>query len=341
MLKQSFIQQLNVLGKERKPFLFIIDFDGTEASQIIPLSELHHSKNIQFDFHGISNIQPTDNKFCKEIHLDKYPISYERYLNAFNYCRSELNYGNSYLLNLTFPTRIETNLTLQEIFNFSQAKYKLQIADKLVCFSPETFIQIKDGIISSNPMKGTISTTTKNAAHLLLNNKKEYAEHATIVDLIRNDLNRVAKKVKVEQFRYLDYIQKHDGELIQVSSKIIGLLPKNYHEQIGDILSKLLPAGSITGAPKQKTIEIIKNAEQYDRAFYTGVFGYFDGQNLDSAVMIRFIENIEGQLYFKSGGGITSQSEPSLEYQELIDKVYVPIRNYKSSKSKTPEYSLA
>ena len=138
----------------------------------------------------------------------------------------------------------------------------------------------------------------------------------------------MAKKIKVEEFRYLDYIPTHNGELIQVSSKISGQLPDNYQENIGDILSKLLPAGSITGAPKRKTIEIIKTAEQYERGFYTGVFGYFDGQNLDSAVMIRFIENIDEQLYFKSGGGITNQSNPKAEYQELIDKVYVPIRNH-------------
>jgi para-aminobenzoate synthetase component 1 len=279
--------------------------------------------------------------FQKNVQLAKYPVSYERYKKAFDYCLKELKYGNSYLLNLTFPTRIECNLTLREMFDFSEAKYKLYIKNKLVCFSPETFVQIKNGIISSNPMKGTSLANNKNAAHDLLNNKKEYAEHATIVDLIRNDLNRVAKKIQVEKFRYLDYIPTHEGKLIQASSKISGQLPNDYPENIGTILSKLLPAGSITGAPKRKTIEIIKTAEQYDRGFYTGIFGYFDGQNLDSAVMIRFIENIDGQLYFKSGGGITSQSDPKAEYQELIDKVYVPIRNDKDSKSEITKYSLA
>lgn len=328
MLNKSFVHQLNQLGKQKTPFVFIIDFDITEASQIIPLSELKDSKAIQFNINGISNFDSNNELFQKTVQLEKYPIDYERYKKAFEYCIEELNYGNSYLLNLTFPTRIECNLTLQEIFKFSQAKYKLYFKNKFVCFSPETFIQIKNGVISSNPMKGTSLANSENAATDLLNNKKEYAEHATIVDLIRNDLNRVAKKIKVEEFRYLDYIPTHNGELIQVSSKISGQLPDNYQENIGDILSKLLPAGSITGAPKRKTIEIIKTAEQYERGFYTGVFGYFDGQNLDSAVMIRFIENIDEKLYFKSGGGITNQSNPKAEYQELIDKVYVPIRNH-------------
>ena len=92
-----------------------------------------------------------------------------------------------------------------------------------------------------------------------------------------------------------------------------------------EILLKLLPAGSICGAPKKKTLEIISKYETYERGYYTGVFGIFDGNNLHSAVMIRFIEKSDGKFIFKSGGGITSLSDPMDEYQELIDKVYVPI----------------
>jgi para-aminobenzoate synthetase component 1 len=105
----------------------------------------------------------------------------------------------------------------------------------------------------------------------------------------------------------------------------VGKLPNDYAQRIGSILFELLPAGSISGAPKKKTVEVIKAAETYERGYYTGVFGYFDGETLDSGVMIRFIENINGKLYFKSGGGITTFSNAASEYQELTDKVYVPI----------------
>ena len=88
---------------------------------------------------------------------------------------------------------------------------------------------------------------------------------------------------------------------------------------------RLLPAGSVSGAPKSRTLEIIRSAEQSDRGYYTGVCGYFDGQNLDSAVMIRFIEQIGNGFYYRSGGGITAQSNLHAEYLEAIDKVYVPI----------------
>ena len=72
-------------------------------------------------------------------------------------------------------------------------------------------------------------------------------------------------------------------------------------------------------------MQIISEAESYERGFYTGVMGYFDGKDLDSAVMIRFMEQADGKLYFKSGGGITCRSEAESEYNEMKQKIYVPI----------------
>ena len=112
---------------------------------------------------------------------------------------------------------------------------------------------------------------------------------------------------------------------MQVSSEIIGDLENDYHKRLGDILAALLPAGSVTGAPKKSTVEIIKKVENYERGYYTGIFGYFDGVNLDSAVMIRFIEKNNDKLFFKSGGGITIYSNVEQEYNELLEKVYAPI----------------
>ena len=100
-------------------------------------------------------------------------------------------------------------------------------------------------------------------------------------------------------------------------------MPEDYQEHLGEIIFKLLPAGSITGAPKKKTMQIIQEAENYDRGFY--IMGYFDGENLDSAVMIRFVEQEGEKMYFKSGGGITCQSDVESEYNEMKQKVYVPI----------------
>ena len=131
--------------------------------------------------------------------------------------------------------------------------------------------------------------------------------------------------MEVDRYRYLDEVPTHRGRLLQVSSEISGRLPAGYAEHLGDMLFGMLPAGSISGAPKRKTVEIIREAETYERGFYTGVMGYFDGETLDSAVMIRFLEQDGDRFIFKSGGGITFQSRARDEYEEMISKIYVPI----------------
>ena len=222
-----------------------------------------------------------------------------------------------------------------------------------VCFSPETFVRIKGGRIYSYPMKGTLDASLPDAEKQLMEDRKEAAEHATIVDLIRNDLSRVAEDVRVDKYRYIDVLHTNKGDILQTSSEISGRLPEDYPHHLGEILDAQLPAGSITGAPKDKTMQIIQEAEGYDRGFYTGIMGIYDQGELNSAVMIRFIEEetspvdfetdgeknfkakegkaSEGkepkasrELYFKAGGGITSKSDCQREYEEVIQKIYLP-----------------
>ena len=95
---------------------------------------------------------------------------------------------------------------------------------------------------------------------------------------------------------------------------------------IGNILDALLPAGSISGAPKKRTLEIIREAESGPRGYYTGVFGVFDGKNMESAVMIRYIEQTDSGLTYRSGGGITHLSDARAEYEEMLTKVYLNIK---------------
>ena len=233
------------------------------------------------------------------------------------------------MLNLTYPTEIQLNADLRQIFHSVNAPYKLLFEDQFVCFSPESFVQIKQNKIYIYPMKGTIDARQPNAKATLLNDEKEQREHYTIVDLMRNDLAMVAKNIKVSRFRYIDSIQTEQGEILQTSSEIYGELEDNWQKKIGSILAVLLPAGSISGAPKEKTVSIIQQAEKEERGYYTGIFGIFDGESLNSAVAIRFIEQKDDKFYFRSGGGITIQSQLKDEYQELIAKVYLPIQKEK------------
>lgn len=318
--KSDFIAKVNALASQGQAFLFVIDF---AMKNPLVFHEGLIPENVLFQFPGQADKETS--KKIPQLIFDTFPPDYKTYQQAFGKIQKEINHGNTYLLNLTFKSKIETNLSLKEIYHFSKAKYKLYFRDEFTVFSPECFVKIEDGIISSYPMKGTIDASIPDAEGKLLADEKELAEHHTIVDLIRNDLSMVAENVKVEKFRYIEKVKTHKGELLQMSSKISGELPEDFKLKLGEIILKLLPAGSISGAPKPKTLEIIKNAENYSRNFYTGIFGYFDGKNLDSAVMIRFIEKENGELYFKSGGGITSLSDPKKEYEELIQKIYVPI----------------
>lgn len=321
--KESAIARINALAQQRTPFLFLLDFDCVR-NKVIPLSQVD-PKELLYKVNGSTNVSSPQNDLNRPFHLDKKPVSYECFKTAFDKVQQELSYGNSYLVNLTFPTPIHCSHSLEEIFHISKARYKLWHKEQFVVFSPEIFVQIQEGEIRSYPMKGTIDATLPNARQELLTDTKEMAEHATIVDLIRNDMSIHARNVSVKQFRYIEQIKTHEKVLLQASSEITGELIDGSLSNLGDVLFSLLPAGSISGAPKPKTLDIIRDSEEYDRGYYTGVFGIFDGKNLDSGVMIRYIENTENGLTFKSGGGIHFLSDPKSEYKELIDKVYVPI----------------
>lgn len=322
--RKELISRLNALGKSRIPFLFIIDFEG-QNGYVIKSDELD-DRYVRFDFSEKASLKKkTDRHTGEKIEWKIMPISFEEYDSKFQFVMDQIHKGNSYLVNLTQPTEIQTNASLLDLYRLGNSKYKLWLKDRFTVFSPEIFIKINNGTISTFPMKGTIDASVANAENIILNDPKEKAEHATIVDLLRNDLSIMATHVEVKRYRYIDKLCTNKNELLQVSSEITGILPKNYHNRLGDIVFSMLPAGSISGAPKNKTLEIIRRAEDYERGFYTGICGWFDGNNLDSAVMIRYIEQKGSRFIFKSGGGITSQSNNKKEYRELIEKVYAPI----------------
>jgi para-aminobenzoate synthetase component 1 len=305
---------LNFYGKKREPFLFICDYKAQNL-KIITLDKLE-SHDVEF---CIGNSFSAHTNF-----LEKSPIEFKEYKKKFDFIQEKIKSGDTYLLNLTQPTTIKTLLNLKEIFKNANAHYKLRYKDEFVCFSPEKFIQIENNKIHTYPMKGTIDASIPNAKDKILNNQKEMAEHVMVVDLLRNDLSIVAKDVKVENFRYVQMVEAGEKKLLHVSSHISGNIGENWNERIGDILKALLPAGSISGTPKKSTLDIIEDIEGYDRGFFSGVFGVYDGQKLDSGVMIRFIQKSKNGYVYKSGGGITLDSNAYDEYNELLDKVYLP-----------------
>ena len=318
----AFAETLNRWGAQRIPFLFLVDFE-MEKPVAYALQEIDPAK-VLYEINGRGNCLAAP-RGDKPFGFIKFPIPYANYKRKYDLVRARLAYGDSYLTNLTIKTEVRSELSLREIFFVSRAKYKLMFQDDFLVFSPETFLRISEGKVFAYPMKGTIDASLPDARGKILHDGKEMAEHVTIVDLIRNDLSSVAENVRVTRFRYVDEIRTIHKNLLQVSSEIVGDLPAGHLERLGDMLVQLLPAGSVSGAPKHKTLEIIRQAEQEPRGYYTGVMGVFDGTTLDSGVMIRFLENNQGTLYYRSGGGITAQSTAESEYQEAIDKVYVPL----------------
>lgn len=380
-MKQEIIDKINRLASQDEPFLFVINYQGDKAF-IRQLSDINPEECL-FDFEGRGNFSDemkNNSEKIAEISWQIAPPLYEDYERSFDIVKNNIMAGNSYLMNLTCKVPVNCNLSLEDIFNQAKGKYKLllrrkrnqaedkaqqkeeeaqnkadkkeenieEISNPFVCFSPETFVRIKNGRIYSYPMKGTLDASLPDAEKQLMEDRKEAAEHATIVDLIRNDLSRVAENVRVDKYRYIDVLHTNKGDILQTSSEISGSLPEDYRQHLGEILDAQLPAGSITGAPKDKTMQIIHEAEGYDRGFYTGIMGIYDQGELNSAVMIRFIEEEnspvdfeadgeknfkanEGkepkesrELYFKAGGGITSKSDCRREYEEVIQKIYLP-----------------
>lgn len=316
----QWVTELNRLGKARIPCFFLLDFELRKPLIFVDTDGMQGP--VRFNWPA----QPGGSESGGQHTLRASPLPYNRFLDAFNVVQGGLQRGDSFLANLTFSTPVTSNGSLTEIYTATQAKYRVLLPDEFVCFSPETFVTISgDGVIATSPMKGTAPDTPEGIAELL-RSPKEIAEHATVVDLLRNDLSRVARQVRVTDYRYLQHVETREGGLVQTSSRIAGELGGGWQERMGTILAELLPAGSVSGAPKSATLDLIRRAEGQDRGYYCGIGGYFDGTALDTCVLIRFVERVGEQLYFRSGGGITAYSDPKSEYDEMIRKIRLPLK---------------
>ncbi|WP_298632257.1 aminodeoxychorismate synthase component I [uncultured Porphyromonas sp.] len=327
MLKpySAVIAEMNRVGRDGVPYLFVLDYEKSEGAII---THPEQQSEVLFKVGEVTNFEAQPMAQASRS-LTKSPESLEQYARRFEVIQKGMKEGQSVLASLTVCTPISTPLTLQDILFTTSAKYQIYLPEAhFVCFSPERFVHItREGVISTDPMKGTITSDTPGAPEVILNDYKETSEHCSVVDLLRRDLLGVATNIEVSRFRYFTEIQAPEHTIYQVSSEIKGVLPQEWPAQLGSIMDRLLPAGSILGAPRESTRALIAEAEgSHTRGYYCGVFGYFDGKELDSSVLIRFIrEGEDGQKYYHSGGGITINSELEHEYQEVIDKIYLPL----------------
>ncbi len=322
MNRDEFIMGFNARYRQRKPFVFLIDF---EREQFILFDENEAVKNRFWLAFGQRGLFPAYVSVKRPSLLRIHPVSYDEFKEKFDRVIYHLRRGDTYLLNLTFSTPVELKGSLQDVFYAVSAPFKAYFDDRFVFFSPEKFVIIDEHTIRTFPMKGTADASKPGARKQLLENKKEQFEHNTVVDLLRNDISLVSIDVEVRKYRYIDEITTTKGKILQVSSEIAGRLDSRWFAGPAESFLRMLPAGSVSGAPKPKTLEIIRRVEGEKRGFYTGITGWFDGQKLVSAVNIRYIERQNGKLFYRSGGGITALSNLQDEYEEYIRKIYLPL----------------
>ena len=253
----------------------------------------------------------------------------QNYYKSIDMAKEYIRNGDIYQMNMTqrFTTLINRHPiniydTLRTINPAPFASYFDFGNYKIVCSSPERFIQIRNKIIETRPIKGTIQRGQSekedmNNIEILKNSIKDKAENVMIVDLMRNDIGKVCKigSVKVPE---LFSVEKY-ATVFHLVSTVTGELKDNC-DAIDCILAAF-PGGSITGAPKIRSMEIIDDLEPTCRNIYTGSIGYigFDG-DMDLNIAIRTIIVKEDQAYYQVGGGIVWDSTPEKEYQETLDK---------------------
>lgn len=325
---EGFFRALGERGRRGEACFFVINYELTEAMLFGLDTEEESERELAFAFpeRTYHNDVPAGHLRPHLGHIEKHPESLDRYALRFGRVMKAMQEEGLELINLTLATPITLHQTLEEIYLSTNARYKVLVRGRFVCFSPERFIHIsKEGYITSHPMKGTISRVIPHAEEVILNDPKEQREHHIMVESMKEELAKVGSNVAVPRYRYITEVDNEDGGLLQVSSEVCAELGNNWPSRMGEILQKLLPAGSITGVPKEIACRVIKESEQRERGFYSGIAGYFDGSTLETSVLIRFIEErSDGSKYFHSGGGVTSDSLCEREYAEVLAKIYLP-----------------
>lgn len=192
---------------------------------------------------------------------------------------------------------------------------------KIFGSSPEAQLVIKGNNAEIHPIAGTFKRTGNdeqdaNLAKQLTEDAKENSEHVMLVDLARNDLSRSCSEVKVEKYKEVQFF----SHVIHLVSKVTGKLKEN--RNFMDLAAKTFPAGTLSGAPKHKAMQLIESIEKTNRSFYGGAIGFmdFDG-NFNHAIMIRSFLSKNHVLHYQAGAGIVESSSEENEMQEVYNKL--------------------
>ncbi len=251
------------------------------------------------------------------------------YRSAFDAVQNFLRTGDCYQVNLARRYVADASGdaygAFLELRRRSPAPYSAFLdwpVAQILCASPERFLQVREGMVETKPIKGTRRRSADQAedarlAEELRQHPKDRAENLMIVDLLRNDLGKTCKPGSVRAPKLFDV--ESFANVHHLVSTVEGDLQKGYDAI--DVLRACFPGGSITGAPKQRAMEIIEQLEPHRRGVYCGAIGYVghDG-NMDTNIAIRTLVYSEGSIRCWAGGGIVADSQCDAEYQETLDK---------------------
>ena len=210
------------------------------------------------------------------------------------------------------------------IINPSPYMFLLDLEDfHIIGSSPELLVQVVDGVVAAHPIAGTRprgknEKEDQDLEKELLNDEKELAEHLMLLDLGRNDVGKVSSPGSVKVTQQME-IERY-SHVMHIVSHVTGDLSENFNPF--DVLKSAFPAGTVSGAPKVRAMQLISEGEQYQRGPYSGAVGYFSfNGNMDTAIVIRTIILKDGVAYLQAGAGIVSDSVPEREYQECLHKM--------------------
>jgi len=262
-------------------------------------------------------------------------LAYADYLDRVRRIKHHIREGDIYQANFTCRFDARSNLDpftaylrLRRLSPCSYGAYLNFGEYQVLSSSPERMFLWTGDRISSSPIKGTIArgdsaVETENNLKRLLNSPKDRAELLMIVDLVRNDLGRIAEtgSVTVENLWRAEVLSSVIHLVADISAR-----PRP-DCTLGGVFKSLLPGGSVTGVPKRRAVEILRDLEVTPRSVYTGVIGYVGGGRADFNLAIRTMVHHDGCFRVHAGGGIVADSEPELEYNEMVLKAHNMLRS--------------
>lgn len=258
-------------------------------------------------------------------------ISFEEYKKALTKIKDEISNGNTYEVNYTYEYDVYTDTEDFELYNFLLSRQKTPYNtfikndyETLLSFSPELFFELEGRHILTKPMKGTVKRGStidedKNNIEFLKNDIKNRAENIMIVDLLRNDLSKIAKTGTVKVPKLFE-TETHKT-LHQMTSEISAELREEI--SLYQILEAIFPCGSITGAPKISTMKIIDSVEKRERNIYCGAIGFLSPKKSVFSVPIRILQkqNNDDRFKYRVGGAIVWDSDIQDEWEETVTKM--------------------